>query len=289
MLVKPTAWHPQKVNVFINLKIKEMSNELPLTVYKKLLEVKKKVPYLKKDKSGFNYTYVTPSAVFATINPILNDVGLILVTNVIDCKSYEITPVIGKDGKVKSPEWKFDLNFIFDWVDVETGEKVSIPWSASGCNGEDKGLGSALTYAERYFILKQFNIPTDNDDPDAFEDKHMTAEEKAEKEKKSKELLKESVDIAIKNLGLCDTPKDLADLLKTTPDFIKQVIEFSDAFNQKLAKFYRKAIKDSNTLDDLKTNWEKTPKDIQPLVVADKDARKKDLEKLAAKPVANAS
>ena len=158
-----------------------MSNELPLNVYKKLLEVKKRVPYLKKDKAGFNYTYVTPSAVFATINPILNELGLILVTNVIDSKSYELQPVIGKDGKAKAPEWKFDLNFIFDWIDTETGEKLSIPWSASGCNGEDKGLGSALTYAERYFILKQFNIPTDNDDPDAFQEKHLTSDEKAER------------------------------------------------------------------------------------------------------------
>lgn len=158
-----------------------------MNLYKKLLEVKKKVPYLKKDKKGYNYTYVTPSKVLAEINPILNDSGILLVTKVIDSKSYEITT--GKGEKAKS-EWKYDLQLIFCWVDVDDNEIIEVPWQASGVNGEDKGLGSALTYAERYFMLKQFNIPTDEDDPDSFQDKHMTDAEKkakADLEKKAAE------------------------------------------------------------------------------------------------------
>lgn len=158
-----------------------------MNLYKKLLEAKKKVPYLKKDKRGFNYTYVTPSKVLAEINPILNDLGILLETHVIDSKSYPIE-IETKNGK--KTEWKFDLDFIFNWVDVDDNERISIPWKASGVNGEDKGLGSALTYAERYFMLKQFNIPTDEDDPDNFQDKHMTDAEKkakADAEKKAAE------------------------------------------------------------------------------------------------------
>lgn len=34
-------------------------------------------------------------------------------------------------------------------------------------NNWDKSLGSAITYAERYFLLKQFHIATDKDDVDA--------------------------------------------------------------------------------------------------------------------------
>ena len=30
----------------------------------------------------------------------------------------------------------------------------------------EKGVGKALTYAEKYFLLKFFNIPTDEADPD---------------------------------------------------------------------------------------------------------------------------
>jgi len=210
-----------------------LTTELPLSVYKKLLQVKTKVPYLQKDKKGFNYTYASPSAVFGQLNPILNEVGLLLITNVIDSKSYEITT--GKAEKEKR-EWKYDLNFIFDWVCVETGQKLSIPWSASGCNGEDKGLGSALTYAERYFVLKQFNIPTDSDDLDSFQDKHMTPEEKKAAEKKAAEekkvvdaKRKEELQSAIAGLDLASTVKDLTDFKKTLPAYIVSDASFTAA------------------------------------------------------------
>lgn len=54
----------------------------------------------------------------------------------------------------------------FTWVDVETGEKDENLFGANGQNDWDKGVGSALTYAERYFLLKYFHIATDEDDID---------------------------------------------------------------------------------------------------------------------------
>lgn len=160
------------------------------TIFKKLLEIKKEVPYLKKDKKGFNYTYVTPTQVCATINPLLIKQGLFLQTSIIDSKSYEVAVPTKNDPHKK--EWKFDLDIVFSWIDVETGERVDIPWKSSGCNGEDKGLGSALTYAERYFLLKQFNIPTDNDDPDAFQNKYTVFEATQDQWNEANELIKGS-------------------------------------------------------------------------------------------------
>jgi hypothetical protein len=54
----------------------------------------------------------------------------------------------------------------FTWINCETGEKDENSFGANGQNGWDKGVGSALTYAERYFILKYFHIATDQDDID---------------------------------------------------------------------------------------------------------------------------
>ena len=54
----------------------------------------------------------------------------------------------------------------FTWIDVENGEKDEIFFGANGQNDWDKGVGSALTYAERYFLLKFFHIATDEDDID---------------------------------------------------------------------------------------------------------------------------
>ena len=203
-----------------------LTTALPLSVYKKLLKVKQSVTYIKKDAKGYNYTYASPSAVFSQINPALNQVGLILICNVIDAKSYEI--ITGKGEKEKR-EWKYDLNFIFDWVCVDTGEKLSIPWSASGCNGEDKGLGSALTYAERYFVLKQFNIPTDSDDPDSFIDKHMPAAEKKEKEASRAAKYQEELSSFIDGLDKCESKNDLTDYKKLVPAYIVSDASFIDA------------------------------------------------------------
>jgi hypothetical protein len=54
----------------------------------------------------------------------------------------------------------------FTWVDIETGEKDENLFGANGQNDWDKGVGSALTYGERYFLLKFFHIATDEDDID---------------------------------------------------------------------------------------------------------------------------
>ena len=204
-----------------------------MNIYQKLLKVKETVPYLKKDKKGYNYTYVTPSQLFATINPILIEQGLLLVTNVISSTSKEI--ITGKGEKQKT-EWKYDLDFVFDWVDAETGEKISIPWKASGVNGEDKGLGSALTYAERYFILKQFNIPTDDDDPDSFQDKFLTAAEKkahekerAEQEQKERKMAEEKkkkeIADATATLVNAKTVEELGSAYKALNENMKQQLK----------------------------------------------------------------
>ena len=61
-----------------------------------------------------------------------------------------------------------------------------MPWYGQGLKDTEQGIGNALTYAERYFLLKFFKIPTDSDDPDAFLKNHKveTMEEKTEREAK---------------------------------------------------------------------------------------------------------
>ena len=134
-----------------------------LGIYAKLLEVKKAVPYLKKDDKTYQYTYATPEAVLGTLNPLLNAQGIFLKTEVIDSKSDRIDT---KDKNGVHQENLYHLKMRYTWIDTESGENIEQLFEASGCNGEEKGLGSALTYAERYFMLKTFNIPTGDDDPD---------------------------------------------------------------------------------------------------------------------------
>jgi hypothetical protein len=187
-----------------------------MSIYKKLLEVKKKVPYLKKDKKSFQYSYATPSLVLGVFNPLLNDVGLILKTEVLEMTSERVLSKT-KEDKAKFKPYKpqskdnqgnitdtgqkeekffidvyetlYSLKLKFTWIDTETEEKDENYFYSSGINGDEKGVGSALTYAERYFFLKYFNVPTDDDDPDSFQEKHLSEEQKKEIEENKKRLL----------------------------------------------------------------------------------------------------
>lgn len=145
--------------------------ETEKNLFQKLLEVKKAIPYLQKDKKSFNYKYASGSVVLGKINEILNKEGVILKSEVLECYHEKIVIQV-KDGNAyrDKSEILYVLKMRMTWVNTDNLEEKDInEWAASGVNGEEKGFGSALTYGERYFMLKYFNIPTDDLDPDAYE------------------------------------------------------------------------------------------------------------------------
>ena len=56
----------------------------------------------------------------------------------------------------------------YTWINAdEPTEREVITWAYYGQQDDiSKAFGSALTYSERYFLLKYFGLPTDEDDPD---------------------------------------------------------------------------------------------------------------------------
>ena len=139
------------------------------TIYKKLLELQKAVVGLTKDKSGNSYQYVSGDKILGIVRPAMDKLGLLLIPEVEDAiftrQDYNLYE---KNGNVKPKSEIFcNLKIKFTWVDSESGETLVCHWASSGQNNWDKGLGSALTYGERYFLLKFFHIATDKDDVDA--------------------------------------------------------------------------------------------------------------------------
>lgn len=135
-----------------------------MNIYQKLLTIQKKINGLGKDKSAQNYKYVTGDKVLGEIKPLMNDLGLLLKQEIISIENTR------QDYATKSNPNKSEINskvmMRFTWVDCETGEKDENTFGANGQNDWDKGVGSALTYGERYFLLKYFHIATDEDDID---------------------------------------------------------------------------------------------------------------------------
>lgn len=140
-----------------------------MSIYKKLHTIQSKVKGLAKDKKSHNYDYVTGSKLLSFIKPLMDELGLILKQEVLSIDNermdYEVFNKYDKTNKLKS-EILSKVMMKFTWVDIDTGEKDENLFGANGQNDWEKGLGSALTYAERYFLLKYFHIPTDEDDID---------------------------------------------------------------------------------------------------------------------------
>lgn len=138
-------------------------------LYKKLLEMQKAVVGLTRDKSGNSYQYVSGDKVLGIVRPKMDSLGLILVPEIEDSSftRQDYTLVDNKGNARQKSEIFCALKLKFTWIDTETGETLVCRWASSGQNNWDKGLGSALTYGERYFLLKFFHVATDKDDVDA--------------------------------------------------------------------------------------------------------------------------
>ena len=133
-------------------------------IYKKLLELQKAVKGLGKDAKGNGYEYVSGSKLLSYVRPQMDKLGLILKQEIISIENHREDYQTRNGAKA---DMFTSIKMRFTWVDTETGEVDVNEFFANGLNGWDKGLGSALTYGERYFLLKYFHIATDEDDVNA--------------------------------------------------------------------------------------------------------------------------
>lgn len=145
-----------------------MEKKTHKNIYQKLLVIQQRIVGLGKDKSAFNYKYVTGDKVLGEIKPLMNELGLLLKQEVLSIENTrQDYSLVDKQGNVRSKsEILSKVMMKFTWVDAESGEKDENLFGANGQNDWDKGCGSAYTYAERYFLLKYFHIATDEDDID---------------------------------------------------------------------------------------------------------------------------
>ncbi|WEG74390.1 ERF family protein [Vagococcus intermedius] len=142
------------------------------TVIKKIGELKKSVPYIQKQQKDYiKFAVVQSSDVLTAIRPKMDELGLILETHVID---FEVEKTeIGtnkKNGKLIF-SYLIKLKVKYVWINEENPlDREAIEFVAiADDENSSYAYGQALTYAEKTFILKQFNIPTDDVDPDIFQ------------------------------------------------------------------------------------------------------------------------
>ena len=146
-----------------------------LNIYQKLVEVRKSVPYLQKESQGQQYAYVGSSQVLSAVRAKMDEFGLLLTVKVTghNVKSETVENKDKYDKLKKTTTYFTELDLEFTWINADKPEEtLSMPFYAQGVDiAGEKGVGKALTYGEKYFLLKTFNIATDKDDPDYFQEK----------------------------------------------------------------------------------------------------------------------
>lgn len=163
----------------------------------KFLKIKKDITYFQKEKKGeAKYSFVSSSDVVHPIREKMCELGLLLIPNI---KDHVMTKIFESD---KSTTILTELAIDYTWVDTEDNDTLKISWYAQGVDiSGEKGVGKALTYAEKYFLLKFFNIPTDNEDPDTFANKKSKSKRKTNDETTDNYINYEQKSVLRKNIG----------------------------------------------------------------------------------------
>ena len=134
-----------------------------LNLYQKIADVKANIDGFTKDTKSYNYSYVSGSQVLHKIREKMVEHNLLLIPSTSD-EQHELV----QNGKGK-PEHVVTMKLNYTWINADNPEeKHEVTFWASGQQDDiSKAHGTALTYAERYFLMKFFNLPTDEDDADA--------------------------------------------------------------------------------------------------------------------------
>lgn len=139
-------------------------------VYRKVWELQKAcrslAPNVNGPKESGAYPYVSGAKLLSIVRPKMDELGLILTQEITGITN---TPITYSTRAGQKTEMFTALELRFTWIDTEDGSTLVNEFKANGMNSWDKGLGSALTYAERYYLLKTLHIATDKDDIDALQ------------------------------------------------------------------------------------------------------------------------
>jgi len=213
----------------IEMKNEKTEAEKPLNLHQKLLEVKKQVQYLQKtsiaDVKKYTYNYVGGSQLLHKVNEGLNKYGVILKTEVLSQETIQV-----------ESDFLYKVEMLMTWINVENpADREACAWFGSGFNGKEKGYGSALTYAERYFMLKFFNIPTDELDPDSFDSLFQGNNGKTEKKAPKIADLEKKYDqmiLSVKNENIFTDKEYAARIRKASWTDVQIAAAYKSVYNE---------------------------------------------------------
>ena len=126
------------------------TKEKVLNIHQRLNAIMGDVDYIKKNKSikigGGGYSVVDHDSVTALIHPLLVRYGVTLIPSVKE---------VLQEGNRTSVKMEFS------WINIDDPKDCIINFCAGyGIDQQDKGIGKAISYAQKNIILKTLHIET---------------------------------------------------------------------------------------------------------------------------------
>lgn len=216
------------------------------TLRDRLFQIREATYYLQKDAQGHGYKYVKGSTVLAQIVSLMNKLGVMMKPRVV-LGTMKVTAVEKHTAKGTKTEYVVQADIVvrFECKDDSTDFEDN-PWAVvASSDNAAWAWGGALTYnCDRYFPLKYFNVPTDEDDPDRF-----IAEKGTPEMKKQRDDSRDKTDaqLALEMTSAIANCMDLPALLTwwqdnmkaiklLVPKFKKQIEEVKDARKKELSE-----------------------------------------------------
>ncbi len=147
-----------------------------MNLKQKIIEIRKQVAFLQKDTKAYNYKYVSEDKVLFAIKDTMDELGVLLVPSIANHSSKEFE-YNNKRGELQR-ENIVSGDMTFTWLDADSDESLVVPFALYGQQQDaSQAFGSALTYCNRYFLLKFFQVATNENDPDKIISKKQEKED----------------------------------------------------------------------------------------------------------------
>ena len=154
-----------------------MEEAKKLNIYQKMLKATEKISKVAKNlkvdiSKTMSYKAVSEADILDAVKPVEAELGIysyplkreIIETNILDTvKEYN-------GNRTESKQLFMRLEVTYRFVNVDNPEEfVDITSYGDGVDSQDKAPGKAMTYADKYALMKAYKIET-GDDPDKNEE-----------------------------------------------------------------------------------------------------------------------
>lgn len=152
-------------------------------LYRKLRDIMAAVSYIQKDKrnQAQGYNYLSEQAIKESLHDAMVEHGVLFMPSVGEVR-HEVIGLQNAKGERRDVLLTTVSGFA-QFIDVETGDSITVSMVGSGSDSNDKGTYKAITGALKYALTGAFLIPS-GDDPENDGGKEESNPQRAPRQRK---------------------------------------------------------------------------------------------------------